>query len=127
MHFIKIIFLIFIKSDKTGRENLKLAKSTLLKDQSHSPTTIHEKLDKSSTKTSEVFTNFESNNDDVQKNQKLEDKVTSETLLLNDGSIYQGEIYKGMKCGYGVQSNREMTFKYEGEWKDNLKCGQGKN
>ena len=39
--------------------------------------------------------------------------------------LYEGMFIKGEKSGHGLQHNRDNTYKYEGDWKFNLKNGQG--
>ncbi len=131
---------------------------------------VVDKLEKSSTKTSEFLTHYESNIEDSPQ-LKIE-AVTIDTIYYNDGSVYYGEVLKGfrqgkgrlvymngvtyegifkndlfdgkgkfisenevvydgifskgVKCGQGVQFNKEATFKYEGQWSGNLKNGFGK-
>jgi len=43
-----------------------------------------------------------------------------------DGSIYEGEYYKNLKCGEGILLKADRSIKYEGEWHKNLPNGYGK-
>lgn len=49
-------------------------------------------------------------------------------MVYQDGYVYVGHFEKGMKSGKGVLSDKDegiVIYKYEGEWLDNLKHGQG--
>jgi hypothetical protein len=55
----------------------------------------------------------------------VEDIYEGYGKLRENDMLYEGMFIKGEKCGHGLQHNRDSTYKYEGEWKFNLKNGHG--
>jgi hypothetical protein len=48
--------------------------------------------------------------------------------VSKEGSTYEGEYRKGVRCGKGkyTSSNEFSSFVYEGEWENDVKHGKGK-
>ena len=43
-----------------------------------------------------------------------------------DGSWYEGEVFHGLRNGYGIYETGNKGIRYEGEWKNGLRHGKGK-
>ena len=43
-----------------------------------------------------------------------------------DGTIYRGMWSEDKRCGHGVEINSAWSYRYEGNYHDNLKHGFGK-
>lgn len=46
--------------------------------------------------------------------------------LWVDGSFYEGDLFDGLRHGYGIYQTNNEDIKYEGEWANGLKEGKGK-
>lgn len=53
------------------------------------------------------------------------DKYNGHGRLVTD-MIYEGQFEEGKKSGVGICYNKERTYRYEGEWLEDLKHGQGR-
>lgn len=58
------------------------------------------------------------------KAQVLSDSIPVDTLLLDDGSLYMGQIADSLFNGHGTLIYADGTV-YDGDWKDGLWDGQG--
>ena len=47
------------------------------------------------------------------------------TLLMDNLLIFKGEFINGKKSGRGTLISTDKMFKYEGQWKNNMKNGLG--
>jgi len=46
-------------------------------------------------------------------------------LYLDEGLTYTGQFSKGMKHGRGFLFSADRSYKYTGNWEDDLKSGDG--
>jgi hypothetical protein len=55
----------------------------------------------------------------------VNDIIDGYGILTNGNIIYTGEFSVGVKCGKGSQMTRDGKYKYDGQWNNNLKNGNG--
>jgi hypothetical protein len=54
----------------------------------------------------------------------LQQEATMSRIVQGDGCVYEGEVSGGMANGFGVLTS-PTGMRYEGQWHNNLKHGQG--
>lgn len=46
--------------------------------------------------------------------------------LYKNGYVYYGEWKNGAKSGWGIYENKDIGYRYAGEWKEDRKWGYGR-
>jgi len=44
---------------------------------------------------------------------------------LSKNEEYEGEFSEGKRCGFGTLKSEDKKYRYDGEWKNDLKNGKG--
>lgn len=87
------------------------------------------KLAKKSTDTEVPSLNIRSESESI-KSAELDFSSKSNELSINkmkfNKKIYQGEMAHNLRNGFGIYQYENKYFRYEGEWKNGIKHGQGK-
>lgn len=58
--------------------------------------------------------------------QHVKDAVHQHSKQENLKNPYLGEMHNNLRNGFGIYVYENKFFRYEGEWKNGLKCGMGK-